>query len=282
MVNPYEITEPTCISFSGGRTSAYMLYKVLEAHGGKMPDDGIVCFANTGKEEEATLKFVNDCSVNWNVKIHWIEYQEHEKPEYRYKEVTYETAARNGEPFEAIIRKRQYLPNPVTRFCTSELKIRTMACFLKHSGLFDDCTKSELENASWIGLRYDEARRATKVADKRRIPLFTAKVSVQDVGNFWAKQSFNLELPTYNGRTLAGNCDLCFLKPANQIATLIAERPERAIWWANMEAMVLASKPSGATFRKDRPGYASMAQFTKDQISLIDPDEEGIACFCGE
>lgn len=282
MVNPYEITEPTCISFSGGRTSAYMLYKVLEAHGGKLPDEAIVCFANTGKEEEATLKFVNDCSVNWGVKIHWIEYQEHEKPEYRYKEVTYETAARNGEPFEAIIRKRQYLPNPVTRFCTSELKIRTMACFLKHSGLFDDCTKSELENASWIGLRYDEARRATKVADKRRIPLFTAKVSVQDIGNFWAKQSFNLELPTYNGRTLAGNCDLCFLKPANQIATLIAERPERAIWWANMEAMVLASKPSGATFRKDRAGYASMMQFTKDQISLIDPDEEGIACFCGE
>jgi len=282
-MNPYLITEPTCISFSGGRTSAYMLYKVLEAHGGKMPDDGIVCFANTGKEEEATLKFVNDCSVNWGVKIHWIEYQEHEKPEYRYKEVTYETAARNGEPFEAIIRKRQYLPNPVTRFCTSELKIRTMACFLKHSGLFDDCTKSELENASWIGLRYDEARRAAKVADKRRIPLFTAKVSVQDIGNFWAKQSFNLELPTYNGRTLAGNCDLCFLKPANQIATLIAERPERAIWWANMEALALAlaSKPSGATFHKDRPGYASMMQFTKDQISLIDPDEEGIACFCG-
>jgi 3'-phosphoadenosine 5'-phosphosulfate sulfotransferase (PAPS reductase)/FAD synthetase len=281
-MNPYLITEPTCISFSGGRTSAYMLYKVLEAHGGKMPDDGIVCFANTGKEEEATLKFVNDCSVNWGVKIHWIEYQEHEKPEYRYKEVTYETAARNGEPFEAIIRKRQYLPNPVTRFCTSELKIRTMACFLKHSGLFDDCTKSELENASWIGLRYDEARRAAKVADKRRIPLFTAKVSVQDIGNFWAKQSFNLELPTYNGRTLAGNCDLCFLKPANQIATLIAERPERAIWWANMEALALASKPSGATFHKDRPGYASMMQFTKDQISLIDPDEEGIACFCGD
>lgn len=282
MVNPYEITEPTCISFSGGRTSAYMLYQVLQAHDGKLPDEAIVCFANTGKEEEATLKFVNDCSVNWNVKIHWIEYQEHEKPEYRYKEVTYKIAARNGEPFEAIIRKRQYLPNPVTRFCTSELKIRTMACFLKHSGLFDNCTKSELENASWIGLRYDEARRAAKVMDKRRIPLFTAKVSVQDVGNFWAKQSFNLELPTYNGRTLAGNCDLCFLKPANQIATLIAEKPERAIWWANMEAMVLASKPSGAFFRKDRPGYASMAQFTKDQISLIDPDEEGIACFCGE
>jgi 3'-phosphoadenosine 5'-phosphosulfate sulfotransferase (PAPS reductase)/FAD synthetase len=259
-----------------------MLYQVLQAHGGKMPSDGVVCFANTGKEEENTLKFVNDCSVNWAVKIHWIEYQDHEDPAHRYKEVTYETASRNGEPFEAIIRKRQYLPNPVTRFCTSELKIRTMACFLKQSGLFDDCTKSELDNASWIGLRYDESRRAVKIADKRRIPLFTAKVSVHDIGDFWDKQPFNLELPTYKGRTLAGNCDLCFLKPMNQVATLIAEKPERAIWWANMEALALASKPSGATFRKDRPNYASMMQFAADQMPLFDQDEEGIACFCGD
>jgi 3'-phosphoadenosine 5'-phosphosulfate sulfotransferase (PAPS reductase)/FAD synthetase len=282
MLNPYEITEPTCISFSGGRTSAYMLKKVLEAGGGQLPDQAIVCFANTGKEEEATLKFVNDCSVNWGVKIHWIEYQDHEEPEHRYKIVSYETASRNGEPFEAIIRKRQYLPNPVTRFCTSELKIRTMACFLKHSGLFDDCTKSELENASWIGLRYDEGRRAAKIKDKRRIPLFTAKVSVHDISDFWSKQEFNLELPTYKGRTLAGNCDLCFLKPANQVATLIAENPKRAEWWVKMEALALASKPSGATFRKDRPNYESMVKFAADQQTIFDPDEEGIACFCGD
>ena len=281
-MNPYVITEPTCISFSGGRTSAYMLYQVLQAHDGKMPDDGVVCFANTGKEEENTLKFVHDCSVNWGVRIHWIEYQDHEDPINRYKEVTYETAARNGEPFEAIIRKRNYLPNPVTRFCTSELKIRTMACFLKQSGLFDDCSKSELENASWIGLRYDEARRAAKIVDKRRIPLYTAGVTVQHISEFWDKQEFNLELPTYKGRTLAGNCDLCFLKPMNQVATLIAEKPERAIWWANMEALALASKPSGATFRKDRPGYASMVQFASQQLSMFDQDEEGIACFCGD
>ena len=284
MVNPYKITEPTCISFSGGRTSAYMLYQVLQAHGGKLPNDAIVCFANTGKEEEATLKFVRDCSINWGVKIHWIEYQDHEDPLFRYKEIDYATASRKGEPFEAIIRKRQYLPNPVTRFCTSELKIRTMACFLKQSGLFNDCTKSELENASWIGLRYDEARRAVKISDKRRIPLFTAKVNVQDISNFWEVQPFNLELPTYKGRTLAGNCDLCFLKPMNQVATLIAEKPERAVWWANMEALALAlaSKPSGATFRKDRPNYANMVKFAADQSSLFDQDEEGIACFCGD
>jgi 3'-phosphoadenosine 5'-phosphosulfate sulfotransferase (PAPS reductase)/FAD synthetase len=263
-----------------------MLYQVLQAHNGKMPDNGIVCFANTGKEEEATLKFVNDCSMNWGVKIHWLEYQAHEDPIQRYKEVTYETAARHGEPFEELIRQRKYLPNPVTRFCTSELNIRTMACFLKHSGLFHDCSKSELESASWIGLRYDEDRRAAKIADKRRIPLFAAGVTVQDISNFWDAQTFNLELPTHNGRTLAGNCDLCFLKPMNQVATLIAERPARAIWWAHMEEIVQKSHPkynnTGAVFRFDRASYASMLQFSKDQLSLIDPDEEGIACFCGD
>jgi len=283
MLNPYLITEPTSISFSGGRTSAYMLKMILDAHNGVLPKEAIVCFANTGKEEEATLKFVNDCSVNWNVPIHWLEYQDHDDPALRYKEVTYETAARNGEPFEALIRKRQYLPNPVTRYCTSELKIRTMACFLVQTGLFEDWTKSDVENQSgWMGLRYDEARRAAKILDKRRIPLFTAGVTIKDISEFWDKQSFNLELPTYNGRTLAGNCDLCFLKPANQVATLIAERPERAIWWANMEGLALATRASGNVFRQDRPGYASMVKFAADQKTIFDPDEEGISCYCGD
>jgi len=282
-MNPYKITEPTSISFSGGRTSAYMLKMILDANGGILPKEAIVCFANTGKEEEATLKFVNDCSVNWNVSIHWLEYQDHDEPALRYKEVTYETAARNGEPFEALIRKRQYLPNPVTRYCTAELKIRTMACFLVQTGLFANWTKSDVENLSgWMGLRYDEARRAAKISDKRRIPLFTAGVTIKDISEFWDKQSFNLELPTYNGRTLAGNCDLCFLKPANQVATLIAEKPERATWWANMEGLALATRASGNVFRQDRPGYASMVKFAADQKTIFDPDEEGIACFCGD
>lgn len=281
-MNPFEITEPTCISFSGGRTSGLMLYKVLEANHGLLPNEAVVCFTNTGKEDEKTLEFVRDCSINWNVPITWIEYQDHDDPWLRYKIVTFETASRNGEPFEAIIRKRQYLPNPVTRFCTSELKIRTMACYLKTLNMFNDCNKSELENCSWIGLRADESRRAIKIADKRRIPLYTAGITVQDVGEFWEKQPFNLNLPTYKGRTLAGNCDLCFLKPSNQVATLIAEKPERAIWWAKMEALALASRPNGAKFRKDRPGYESMMKFAAEQISMFDKDEEGIACFCGD
>ena len=64
MSDPYKIIEPTCISFSGGRTSAYMLWRVLQENNG-LPKEAKVCFANTGKEEEATLRFVRDCGEQW-------------------------------------------------------------------------------------------------------------------------------------------------------------------------------------------------------------------------
>ena len=68
--------------------------------GGQLPSEAIVCFANTGKEDEATLRFVQDCSEHWNVPITWLEYRAE-----GYAVVDYATASRNGEPFEALIEK---------------------------------------------------------------------------------------------------------------------------------------------------------------------------------
>lgn len=281
MRDPFKITEPTCISFSGGRTSAYMLWRVLQSNHG-LPDDCVVCFANTGKEEAATLRFVQRCSEEWDVPIVWVEYTPHEETRQRFKVVNFETASRQGEPLEAVIRAKQYLPNPVTRFCTVETKIRTIANYLLSIGFAE--SQAEGERISMIGIRADEPLRAAKIADKWRVPLYLAGVDVHQVGEFWGRQPFNLELPTYNGRTLAGNCDLCFLKPANQVFTLIKEKPDRAIWWAKMEslALSLASKPSGAVFRSDRPSYQQMLDYSKQQADMFDSDEEGIGCFCGD
>ena len=280
-MNPYKITEPTCISFSGGRTSAYMLYKVLEANDMKLPEEAIVCFANTGKEDEATLKFVNDCAVNWNVPIVWLEYRNAEETKDRWTQVTYETASRNGEPFEELIRKRNYLPNPVSRFCTVELKVRTIHRYLK--------ARNWTEWSSMLGIRADEQRRLAKIGqqdygkhEEKIAPLGRLGVTKETVGDFWRSQPFDLGLPNMNGVTMHGNCDLCFLKGGAQVLSLIQEKPERAVWWAKMEALALASKPSGAVFRSDRPSYAAMLKFSSEQTNLFDPKEETIACFCGE
>jgi 3'-phosphoadenosine 5'-phosphosulfate sulfotransferase (PAPS reductase)/FAD synthetase len=249
--------------------------------GGQHPCQAIVCFANTGKEDEATLKFVQDCSNNWGVEIHWVERR---FDDVGFERVTFETASRNGEPFEALIRKRNYLPNPVARICTSELKIRAQSMYLASLDFFNGEKYSAIENLSWVGMRADEQRRAAKIADKSRIPLWSAGVTKEIIGAFWKAQPFDLGLPNNNGVTMHGNCDLCFLKPAAQVLALIAEKPERHVWWANMEALALAlaSKPSGAHFRTDRPSYAAMAKFSKDQRDMFDPNEETISCFCGD
>lgn len=271
MSNPYQILEPTCISFSGGRTSAYMLYKVLEAHDGKLPEDAVVCFANTGKEDEATLKFVHDCETHWNVPIVWLEYKSADEVKNRWQIVDYKTASRNGEPFEAMVDRKKYLPNTFARFCTQELKILPIDKYMKSIG--------HEEYVTFVGIRADEQRRVAKMKNNKDIketPLASSGVCVNEVLEFWSKQPFNLQTVTVNGNSLLSNCDLCFLKKADHLLGLVIDKPERAIWWANME------KKLGARFNQSHPSYVDMLHYNAKQQGLFDPNEETIACFCGD
>jgi 3'-phosphoadenosine 5'-phosphosulfate sulfotransferase (PAPS reductase)/FAD synthetase len=269
-MNPFLITEPTCISFSGGRTSAYMLWRILEANNG-LPDEAIVCFANTGKEEEATLNFVDECERRWNIPIAWIEYKHAEKVADRFVKVDYKTASRKGEPFEALIQAKNYLPNTFARFCTSELKVSAIDRYLKNIG-WD-------EYITFVGVRADEPRRVSRIRgkqDNKETPLATANISSQDVQFFWRHQPFDLQLVTVQGNALLGNCDLCFLKTAAHKMGLIQDKPSRAIWWAEQE------KKIGGVFRQDHPSYEDMLKFSQKQTNMFDPTEEVISCLCGD
>lgn len=277
MKNPFEILDQTCISFSGGRTSAYMLWRVLQAHDGKLPEGAVVCFANTGKEDEATLKFVHDCETNWNVPIVWLEWAGYQEP--KFKIVNFETASRNGKPFEECIKYYKKLPNPAQRWCTGQLKIRTIHRYLRSLGWKHD----ETDNDDFIGIRADEPRRAAKMP-KHKIPLFVAGVTKETIYEFWASQSFDLNLQIHRGESLLGNCDLCFLKSMDKKMNIAREHPEKTVWWASMEKLVTEFNPDhqekGNLFRKDHPSYAEMANFSKNQQQLF--DDESIACFCGD
>lgn len=279
MSDPFKIDGPTCISFSGGRTSAYMLWRVLQSNGG-LPAEAKVCFANTGKEEEATLRFVNRCSKEWDVPITWIEYRS--GPAFEI--VTFDTASRNGEPFEAVIKQRGgYLPNRVARYCSSEMKTRTMHRYLKSVGWSDWDT--------FIGIRADEPRRVAKFrlnprpeykGEEVHMPLAISNTSSKDVAKFWQASAFDLELPNIDGKTMHGNCDLCYLKPASQILSLVQEKPERAVWWAEMEKQAESVASTASRFRTDRPSYSQMLKYAQEQGDMFDPNEEAIACFCGD
>jgi len=279
--NPYCITGPADLSFSGGRSSGYMLKHILDAHGGVLPKNVHVCFMNTGKERPQSLEFVAECGERWGVLIHWLEYDPHAEGQTR--EVSFATASRNGEPFEALIRKRQYLPNPVARFCTTELKIRRSTMFMRRQG-----------HEHWdsiLGYRADEPRRVAKMRAAcqkeqwdNRAPMAESGVTKNDVIAWWKQQPFDLCLPNVGGTTPAGNCDLCFLKGQQTLLQLLREHPEWADWWVEMEALALSSRPSGARFRIDRPAYTRLRQLAVMSAKGLpfNVNDTGIECFCGD
>jgi len=295
MRDPYFLDEPAAISFSGGRTSGYMLWRILQAHGGSLPDHVKCVFSNTGKEMPETLDFVRDCALYWNVDIVWLELGEYEaygewktgskagKPKYKAttKVVTYETASRNGEPFERLVRKRNYLPNIVARFCTQELKILRIRDYLNAIGN---------EWVQCVGIRADEPRRAVKMNGSRLnghemyLPLYHDGITKDDVHAFWRSQPFDLKLYSNDGTTDWGNCDLCFLKGGQKKLSLIRERPDLADWWISIEDMMSETTAgSAARFRNDQPSYRDMKIIATDQQNMFaGSDDHTIPCFCGE
>jgi len=272
--NPYLIEGPALISFSGGRTSAYMLHQIIQAHGGTLPADVVVAFANTGKEREETLRFVHECETRWGVRVHWLEGLARSGPkEERYHVVGYNSADRQGTPFAGLIASKKYTPNSMMRFCTIELKIRVMR----------DFAQAGLGWKRWhnvIGLRYDEGHRVLKSLARsdsgkepwrNLMPLSTARVTVRDVKAFWDAQPFDLQLKHYEG-----NCDLCFLKGRGKLRAIIREQPGVADWWIEQERV---SKGRFVT----EYSYADLKREVLEQPHLFDatPDDDEHDAECG-
>lgn len=285
MTDPFWLPPYSIISFSGGKTSGYMLRRHLDAHGGSLPENRLAVFCNTGREREETLDFVRECGERWGVPIVWLEYRytadEDGDMSQTFAQVDHATASRNGEPFLDAIRKRKFLPNPVMRFCTGELKIKTTWRFVRYK-------LGWREYGNSVGLRADEPTRVNRMRRKRTttttqtlfgeektvsrgadlppgesvmLPLADAGIRHKDVLDFWERQPFILGLQPYEG-----NCDLCFLKGAGTILRLMQEQPERAGWWRQMEASIVQTETArSALFRKDRPSYEHLFRLAQDR-----------------
>ncbi len=289
--DPFLIQGPALVSFSGGRTSGYMLWRILQAHGGRLPEGVHVAFANTGREMDETLDFVADCSRHWDVPITWLEYDP--EAEHRTRVVGHNSASRDGEPFTAVIRASRsgMLPNPVTRFCTIEMKIRRFYMLMHRMRGYERWT-------SVVGLRADEA---TRVANQTRrnalgkdrfvtaMPLSVAGVTKRDVKAFWDAQPFDLRLLNVNGRTPDGNCDCCFLKSENAIMSVMRRRPERAAWWIatereamDREVSTKVRNESVRRFRKDRWSYEALFDASRRQGDLLEvlDGDASVDCAC--
>lgn len=248
------------ISFSGGRTSGYMLHHILCANG-DLPDRAKVVFANTGREMPQTLDFVQECADRWNVPITWLEYTK-KTGKVGFNIVTRETAAENGEPFKEALQQPKILPNVHRRFCTQELKVKTIKRYLVSIGW-----------KQWIqaiGIRADEQRRVKASKEKRWdnwYPLFDAGATQATVMDFWGKQDFDLRV--MKG---AGNCDGCFLKSEATLSAMWREYPDRMQWWADIENWKSEQIGKKAHFH-DKRTFEELGDFVGKQRDWIFDDE---------
>jgi 3'-phosphoadenosine 5'-phosphosulfate sulfotransferase (PAPS reductase)/FAD synthetase len=258
-MSPFHITGPAIISVSGGRTSGYMLHRILQAHGGTLPADVRAVFANTGREMPATLDFVRDMEAHWGVRITWLEYRRQPRPGKRAvitaEVVSHNSASRAGEPFDALLTGKKIVPDPTRRFCTEELKVSTIKRWVR----------AELGWRQWsnvVGLRADETVRLERRRAKEEspewgapwrssFPLAAAGVTALDVMRFWKSQPFDLRLRD----RAEGNCDGCFMKSSWDIGQMFHRYPERMEWWVQKEAQ-LGTK----TMVAGRPFAAIQAQ----------------------
>lgn len=213
------------VSFSGGRTSAYMTQMLLEYYSEQY--ELLVIFANTSREHEKTLEFINNCDQRLGFGTVWLEAQVNPQKGKGTKHVitSFSEAKRDGSVFEAVIAKYG-IPNVSYLHCTRELKLQPMHSYLKSLGLDPAVVKTA------IGIRADEPRRIGK---KPNIvyPLFDWFPTIkEDILDYWQdEQTFDLGLEDWEG-----NCISCYKKSDLKLGKVYAKYPSYFEWCAEMEA----------------------------------------------
>lgn len=227
------------ISFSGGGSSAYMLWWLINNKSNEY--NFKVVFANTGQENEETLDFVQQCSEKFGVEIVWLEAVPRVKVDGEVKEiyehlheikdikwsgarlgtrhriVDYKSADRVGKVYEAVIA-RYGLPSIKSPHCTRELKLAPINSYIKNELGWKKC-----EYVTAIGIRSDEIDRISPNYKQKGYyyPLISDRpMTKQKINFWWSMQDFKLDLKGYQG-----NCKWCFKKSLNKLKTIAKETP---------------------------------------------------------
>lgn len=259
------------VSFSGGLTSGYMMNRLNLLF--REQYEMMFVFANTGQEDERTLIFVDRCAREWSIPVVWVEAVVHhgERKSSSHRIVTFETASRNGEPFEEVIKKYG-IPNKPFPHCTRELKKKAIRSYVKSLGIEDYKTA--------IGIRLDEPKRVKDNAEQEGIvyPLVHWFPSTKPlIYDWWDYQPFNLGLKSYQG-----NCTWCWKKSITKLVRIAVETPQFFEFPLRMEKKYAMAGPSGQPqtfFREHRSAQDILGMSRLLQPGLFtENDEEDAGC----
>ena len=199
------------VSFSGGRTSAYLCSLIKQLH-----PDAVFVFMDTGAEHEATYEFIRQCNDLFCLNLVCLRTKvnmEHGVG-VGYSVIDIDEIGHDLKPWRDMSLKYG-LPYHGGAFCTDRMK--TTPC------------KKYLEDVYgvgnyhlWLGMRIDEPKRL----NKKEGFSYLADISdfeKQDVLDWWAKMPFDLQIPEH-----LGNCVFCIKKGVNKIALAAKDEPQLA------------------------------------------------------
>ena len=210
------------VSFSGGRTSAYLVHLMEQKRKAGEIDNVHYVFMDTGAEHPKTYEFIRNCVDYFGIDLVCLRadvIQEQGKSA-SYYEVDLEDCKPDLKPWYDYTKKYG-MPHVTMPKCTDVMKIVpfTKWCIDKFGK----------ENyITWLGIRIDEPKRLKDVERMR----YLAELSTSDkeaILDWWSDKPFDLNLPEY-----LGNCVFCIKKGANRIALGQRDEPELADDWRDM------------------------------------------------
>jgi len=200
------------VSFSGGRTSAYLVY-VIEGMRQRGEIDNVhYVFMDTGAEHPKTYEFIKNVVNHFKIDLVCIRAKINPKHGVG---TTYQIVDEIGcdmKPWKDFVNKYG-TPYSHIAHCTARLKTDPYEKWIKEN--FKEYT-------TWLGIRADEPQRLRKRPNVK----YLADVSdyeKEDILEFWRSMPFDLNLSEW-----LGNCVFCVKKGTNKIALAAMDEPEMA------------------------------------------------------
>ena len=213
------------LGLSGGKDSAALAVHMNK----KYPDLDIeYFFTDTGYELKETYDFLNKLKTRLDKPIHYIN-------------------PRNS--FDYYLKKyNNFLPSATARWCTIEMKLKSMEAWLKPA------LDAGQEIISYIGIRYDERGRIgykpTNDLIKAKFPFIEDCVDKDGVMEIL--ESSGLGLPDYYKWRSRSGCTFCFFQKRSEWIGLKENHPKA---WEHAKSLEKEAKDNQTKFTwiKDMP-----------------------------
>lgn len=216
------------VSFSGGKTSAYLVYLMEQ----KRINEGLdvkYIFIDTGGEHPETYKFIKQCVAYFKIKLTCLKciYSRKKGVGPTYKVISIDDIKWDLSTFKDHVE------------LYGNFTINRPNCTEKIKRIISQKYRNKMYGSgnyfNWLGMRIDEPKRLrflnTDVPNPDNIR-YLAEISdfdKSDIVDWWSEMPFQLSIPEH-----LGNCVFCVKKSTKKIALAQRDEPELFKEWCNV------------------------------------------------